>query len=81
MLCVGVRSVQDVRPHPRASYTGFNFSPEPQWDNKQARMQRVVTFMQQRHYLALARQHDEVDLAKKITGELFLSSQSGEIQA
>ena len=30
-------------------------------------MQRVVTFMEQRHYLALARQHGETDLAKKIT--------------
>ena len=30
-------------------------------------MQRVVTFMEQRHYLALARQHDEKELARKIT--------------
>ena len=45
----------------------FNFSPEPQWENKDARMQRIVTFMEQRHYLALARQHEEVDLAKQIT--------------
>ena len=45
----------------------FNFSPEPQWENRSARMQRIVTFMEQRHNLALARQHDEVDLAKQIT--------------
>ena len=45
----------------------LNFVPEPEWDNKVARMQRIVTFMEQRHYLALARQHDEVDLAKQIT--------------
>ena len=30
-------------------------------------MQRVVTFMEQRFYLALARQHDELDLVKQIT--------------
>ena len=30
-------------------------------------MQRVLTFMEQRHYLALARGHGEVDLAKRIT--------------
>ena len=45
----------------------FNFSPEPQWENRSARMQRIVTFMEQRHNLALARQHDELDLAKQIT--------------
>ena len=45
----------------------FNFSPEPQWENKGARMQRIVTFMTQRHNLALARQYEEVDLAKQIT--------------
>ena len=44
----------------------FNFSPEPQWENRSARMQRIVTFMEQRH-LALARQYEEVDLAKQIT--------------
>ena len=30
-------------------------------------MQRVVTFMEQRHYLALARMHGGTDLAKRIT--------------
>ena len=30
-------------------------------------MKRVVTFMEQRHYLALARMHGEADLAKKVT--------------
>ncbi len=45
----------------------MNFAPDGEWDNKESRMQRVVTFMEQRHYLALARQHGEADLAKKIT--------------
>ena len=44
-----------------------NFAPDGEWDTKEARMQRVVTFMEQRHYLALARMHGEADLAKKVT--------------
>ena len=32
-----------------------------------ARNQRVLTFMEMRHYLSLARKHDEIDLQKKIT--------------
>ena len=30
-------------------------------------MQRIVTFMEQRHYLALARRHGETDLASRLT--------------
>ncbi len=30
-------------------------------------MQRVVTFIEMRHYLALARRYDDVELAKKVT--------------
>ena len=45
----------------------MNFAPDGEWDNKESRMQRIVTFMEQRHYLALARQYGETDLAKKIT--------------
>ncbi len=45
----------------------MNFAPDGEWDTKESRSQRVVTFMEQRHYLALARQHGETDLAKKIT--------------
>ena len=45
----------------------MNFAPDGEWDSKENRMQRVVTFMEQRHYLALARQHGETDLTKKIT--------------
>ena len=44
-----------------------NFAPKGEWDTKEARMQRVVTFMEQRHYLALARMHGEADLTKKVT--------------
>ena len=44
-----------------------NFAPDGDWDTKESRMQRVVTFMEQRRYLALARQHDEKVLAQKIT--------------
>ena len=39
----------------------------PDWDNKEDRMRRVVSFMEMRHYLSLARQHGEVDLGKRIT--------------
>ena len=45
----------------------MNFAPETPWDTMEARNQRVLQFMEQRHYLSLARKHDEVDLAKKIT--------------
>ena len=45
----------------------MNFAPEAEWDTKASRMARVVQFMEQRHYLALARQRGEADLAKKIT--------------
>jgi len=44
-----------------------NFAPDGDWDIKASRMQRVLTFMEQRHYLALARMHGEADLAKRIT--------------
>ena len=44
-----------------------NFAPDGEWDTKESRMQRIVTFMEQRHYLALARMYGEADLAKKIT--------------
>lgn len=45
----------------------MNFAPGPDWDDVESRQQRVVTFMEQRHYLTLARQHGEVELAKKLT--------------
>ena len=45
----------------------MNFAPSAPWDTMEARNQRVLQFMEQRHYLSLARKHDEVDLAKKIT--------------
>ena len=44
-----------------------NFAPEVPWDTMEARNQRVLQFMEMRHYLSLARKHDEADLAKKIT--------------
>ena len=44
-----------------------NFAPSPDWDNKRDRMQRVVTFTEQRHFLSLARAHGEDELQKKIT--------------
>ena len=44
-----------------------NFAPDGDWDTKACRMDRVIKFMEQRHYLALARQHGEHDLAQKIT--------------
>ena len=45
----------------------MNFAAENEWDSKEARMQRVVTFMEQRRNLSLARGHQETDLAKRIT--------------
>ena len=44
-----------------------NFAPEVPWDTMEARNQRVLQFMEMRHYLSLARKYDEADLAKKIT--------------
>ena len=45
----------------------MNFAPEAPWDTKQARLERVLQFMEQRHYLSLARKFEEVALAEKIT--------------
>jgi len=45
----------------------MNFAPDGQWTDKESRMQRVVKFMEQRHFLSLARGHGETDLAKRIT--------------
>ena len=45
----------------------MNFAPDGEWDTKECRMDRVIKFMEQRHYMALARQHDEEELAQKIT--------------
>ena len=45
----------------------MNFAPDGEWDTKECRMERVLKFMEQRHYLAMARQHGEDDLARKIT--------------
>ena len=42
-----------------------NFAPDGQWDTKEIRMHRILTFMEQRHYLALARTYGEAVLAKK----------------
>ncbi len=36
------------------------------WDNREMRMQRIVTFMQQRHNLSLARQYSEQDMFDRI---------------
>ena len=36
-----------------------NFAPLPPFDTMEARNQRVLQFMEQRHYLSLARKHDE----------------------
>jgi len=44
-----------------------NFAPDGEWDNKESRMQRIVSFMEQRHYLALARAHDDTELVKRLT--------------
>ncbi len=45
----------------------MNFAPDGEWDTKECRMERVLKFMEQRHYLAMARQHGEDELARKIT--------------
>lgn len=44
-----------------------DFAPDVGWCNKDDRMERVVTFMEMRHFLSLARQYDETELAKKLT--------------
>ena len=45
----------------------MNFAPDGEWVAKEARQLRMVSFMEQRHFLALARQHEEFELAKRIT--------------
>ena len=45
----------------------MNFVADGFWITRERRMQRLITFMEQRHYLALARQHGELDLARRIT--------------
>ena len=46
----------------------MNFAPDgEEWGTQDSRMERVVAFMEQRHDLALARQHDETELAMRIT--------------
>ena len=45
----------------------LNFAPDGEWDTKECRMERVLKFMEQRHYLAMAREYGEDDLARKIT--------------
>ena len=47
----------------------MNFVADGQWCTRERRMKRVLTFMEQRHYLALARMHGEVSLAKRITDD------------
>ena len=42
------------------------FAPDGEWDTKDCRMGRVVAFMEQRHYLALARMHDALALWDRI---------------
>ena len=42
----------------------MNFAPGGEFTDKESRMQRVLQFMEQRHYLALARQHGEKHLVK-----------------
>ena len=37
------------------------------WDSIVVRMERVVNFMQMRHYLTLARKYSEADLIEQIT--------------
>ena len=45
----------------------MNFAPDGEWIERENRMRRVLTFMEQRHLLALARQHNEHELAQEIT--------------
>ena len=47
-----------------------NFAPDESWDSKESRMQRLVSFMQFRHYLSLARQYEDKDLAERITATM-----------
>ena len=65
-----LKACSDLRlqePPEAALERSQNFAPDAEWDTKASRMQRIVTFMEQRHYLALAREYGEADLAKRIT--------------
>ncbi len=44
-----------------------NIAPAADWDTKKSRMDRILTFVEMRHFLALARQHDEIELMQKIS--------------
>ena len=46
-----------------------NFAPSPDWFTKDSRMERVLNFVEMRHFLALARQHGEVELTQKISDQ------------
>ena len=45
----------------------MNFLPDGEWGTKECRNEGVLKFMEQRHYLSLARQHGEEELTEKIT--------------
>lgn len=47
----------------------MNFAPGPEYDDIESRKQRILTFIEMRHYLSLARAHDELDLAQRITSQ------------
>ena len=45
----------------------MNYAPDEDWATKQSRQQRVLSFIEMQHFLALARYYEEEDLAKRIT--------------
>ncbi len=46
-----------------------NIAPSADWFSKESRMERVLQFVEQRHFLALARYHNEKDLMQKISDQ------------
>ena len=41
-----------------------------EWCTEEARLRRVLNFIEQRHFLSLARMHGEAALAKRITNSM-----------
>ena len=45
-------------------------APPGEWCTEKARLEHVLSFMETRHFLSLARMHGEAELAKRITGTM-----------
>ena len=58
-------ALRHVRTHPRRKRLPYDLLENP--SHPLPPRQRIVTFMEMRHHLAVARLHDETELVEKIT--------------